>query len=256
MPALLEERRPLMPSERRRMPGFARGAALVPLLLVSWSSAAFILSYAIAVLDGHVEPIFPYISDTGAKPPESGIFGFMINVSAFLGAITMYMKYLIIKEQNEISRFIFPCFNSLALCVGILGCIGLGIVASFQELTVPAVHDGGALVAFVSGAIYISLQTIISYRSCPQWCTPYMCHTRLFLSVMTSVAIIPMIACASLISITKIDWNPGEKDYVYHFVSAVCEWTVAFSFVMFFLTFVKDFQRATIQITTEIHEIV
>ncbi|XP_058046840.1 DNA damage-regulated autophagy modulator protein 1 isoform X2 [Ahaetulla prasina] len=208
------ERQPLIPRGGRWGGGMfclAQGAAFIPTLLVSWSSAAFILSYAIAVLSGHVEPLFPYISDTGAKPPESGIFGFMINVSAFLGAVTMYAKYLIVKKQNDMTHFISPCFNLLTLYVGILGCIGLGIVASFQELAVPAVHDGGALLAFVSGALYVFLQTIISYKSRPQWSTPCVCHTRLFLSVMTWVAVIPMIACASLISITKIDWNPGEK---------------------------------------------
>ncbi|XP_058046842.1 DNA damage-regulated autophagy modulator protein 1 isoform X3 [Ahaetulla prasina] len=212
------ERQPLIPRGGRWGGGMfclAQGAAFIPTLLVSWSSAAFILSYAIAVLSGHVEPLFPYISDTGAKPPESGIFGFMINVSAFLGAVTMYAKYLIVKKQNDMTHFISPCFNLLTLYVGILGCIGLGIVASFQELAVPAVHDGGALLAFVSGALYVFLQTIISYKSRPQWSTP----------------------C----------------DYVYHFVSAVCEWTVAFSFVFFFLTYIRDFQGVTIQISTEIH---
>ncbi|XP_032077685.1 DNA damage-regulated autophagy modulator protein 1 isoform X1 [Thamnophis elegans] len=249
------ERQPLFPRGDRwscRMFSFAQGVAFIPTFLVSWSSAAFILSYAIAVLSGHVEPLFPYISDTGAKPPESGIFGFMINVSAFLGAVTMYIKYSIVKKQNDVTHFISPCFNLLTLYVGILGCIGLGIVASFQELAVPAVHDGGALLAFVSGALYILLQTIISYKSRPRWSTPCVCHTRLFLSIMTWVAVIPMIACASLISITKIDWNPGEKDYVYHFVSAICEWTVAFGFVFFFLTYIRDFQEVTIQISTEI----
>ncbi|KAF7240656.1 DNA damage-regulated autophagy modulator protein 1 [Varanus komodoensis] len=194
------------------------------------------------------------ISDTGAKPPESGIFGFMINVSAFLGAATMYTRYLIVKQQNEITHFISPCFNLLALCVGVVGCIGMGIVASFQELAVPAVHDGGALVAFICGALYIVLQTFISYKSQPQWSTPCMCHTRLFFSVMTTVAVIPMITCASLISITKIDWNPGEKDYVFHFVSAICEWTVAFGFVFFFLTFIRDFKGVTLRISIEVHE--
>ena len=30
-----------------------------------------------------------FLSDTGTTPPESGIFGFMINFSAFLGKYTM-----------------------------------------------------------------------------------------------------------------------------------------------------------------------
>uniref|UniRef100_A0ABM5GEN3 DNA damage-regulated autophagy modulator protein 1-like n=1 Tax=Pogona vitticeps TaxID=103695 RepID=A0ABM5GEN3_9SAUR len=235
-----------------RMACSLRGEALVPVLLVFWTLAAFIISYVIAVLDGHVEPFFPYISDTGANPPESIIFGIMIAISAVLGAITMIIRYLILRRQNEIIHFISSSLNLLALCFGILGCIGIWIVARFPELTYPAVHDGGALVAFVSGTMYIVLQTAISYKlykQCPQWCTPRMWHARLVLSIMTIMALVPMITCDSLISITKIDWNPGEKEYVYHLVSAVCEWTVAFGFEMFFLTFVSDFQRASEDVT-------
>lgn len=72
--------------------------AFVPFLLVTWSSAAFIISYVVAVLFGHVSPFLPYISDTGTTPPESGIFGFMINFSAFLGKCT-----IIINEKSTVS---------------------------------------------------------------------------------------------------------------------------------------------------------
>ncbi|KAM9582341.1 DNA damage-regulated autophagy modulator protein 1 isoform 1-T1 [Guaruba guarouba] len=192
------------------------GVAFFPALLVSWSSAAFITSYVIAVLAGHVEPLVPYISDTGTKPPESGIFGFMINISALLGVITMCIRYLLIEKQNESSHFIRSSCNVFSLCIGLMGCTGMGIVATFQELSVPSVHDIGALVAFGSGVVYITLQSIISYKSCPQWNT--------------------------------------YLDYTYHVVSAICEWTVAFGFIFFFLTFIRDFQRVSLRISTEIHE--
>lgn len=45
----------------RAMLCFMPGVAFVPALLVTWSSAAFIISYVIAVLEGHVEPLVPYI---------------------------------------------------------------------------------------------------------------------------------------------------------------------------------------------------
>uniref|UniRef100_A0A8C5LK66 DNA-damage regulated autophagy modulator 1 n=1 Tax=Jaculus jaculus TaxID=51337 RepID=A0A8C5LK66_JACJA len=131
---------------------FLRGMAFVPFLLVTWSSAAFIISYVVAVLSGHVNPFFPYISDTGTTPPESGIFGFMINFSAFLGAATMYTRYKIVEKQNQTSYFSTPVFNLVSLALGLVGCIGMGIVANFQ------------------------------------------------------------IAYASLISITKLEWNPKEKN--------------------------------------------
>ncbi|XP_040840270.1 DNA damage-regulated autophagy modulator protein 1 isoform X1 [Ochotona curzoniae] len=190
---------------------FLKGMALVPFLLVTWSSAAFIISYVVAVLSGHVNPFLPYISDTGTTPPESGIFGFMINFSAFLGAATMYTRYKIVEKQNQTSYFSTPVFNLVSLAVGLVGCIGMGIVANFQELAVPVVHDGGALLAFVCGVIYTVLQSIISYKSCPQWNSLWTCHVRMVISAVSCVAVIPMIACASLISITKLEWNPKEK---------------------------------------------
>ncbi|XP_044844380.1 DNA damage-regulated autophagy modulator protein 1 isoform X3 [Mauremys mutica] len=178
----------------------------------------------------------------------------MINISAFLAAATMYIRYLIIEKQNESSIFMSPSCNLITLCIGLLGCIGMGIVANFQELSVPSVHDGGALVAFGSGVVYITLQSVISFKSCPQWNSHSTCYIRMAISIVSWIAVIPMIACASLISITKVDWIPGEKDYTYHFVSAICEWTVAFGFIFFFLTFIRDFQGVTLRILTEMHE--
>lgn len=154
---------------------FLRGMAFVPFLLVTWSSAAFIISYVVAVLSGHVNPFLPYISDTGTTPPESGIFGFMINFSAFLGAATMYTRYKIVEKQNETCYFSTPVFNLVSLALGLVGCIGMGIVANFQ-------------------------------------------------------------------------------DYIYHVVSAICEWTVAFGFIFYFLTFIQDFQSVTLRISTEIND--
>ncbi|XP_030179368.1 DNA damage-regulated autophagy modulator protein 1 isoform X2 [Lynx canadensis] len=190
---------------------FLRGMAFVPFLLVTWSSAAFIISYVVAVVSGHVNPFLPYISDTGTTPPESGIFGFMINFSAFLGAATMYTRYKIVEKQNQTSYFSTPVFNLVSLVLGLVGCIGMGIVANFQELAVPLVHDGGALLAFVCGVVYTLLQSVISYKSCPQWNSLSTCHVRMAISAVSCAAVVPMIACASLISITKLEWNPKEK---------------------------------------------
>uniref|UniRef100_G7PJB5 DNA damage regulated autophagy modulator 1 n=1 Tax=Macaca fascicularis TaxID=9541 RepID=G7PJB5_MACFA len=122
-----------------------------------------------------------------------------------------------------------------------------------QELAVPVVHDGGALLAFVCGVVYTLLQSIISYKSCPQWNSLSTCHIRMAISAVSCAAVVPMIVCASLISITKLEWNPREKDYVYHVVSAICEWTVAFGFIFYFLTFIQDFQSVTLRISTEIN---
>ncbi|XP_008401888.1 DNA damage-regulated autophagy modulator protein 2-like [Poecilia reticulata] len=40
----------------------------------------------------------------------------------------------------------------------------------------------------------------------------------------------------------KLHWLPGEPGYVPHMVSTVSEWFLAFSFISFFLTYIRDFQ--------------
>ncbi|NXW48250.1 DRAM1 protein, partial [Nyctiprogne leucopyga] len=207
------------------------GVAFVPALLVSWSSAAFIISYAIAVLAGHVEPLVPYISDTGTKPPESGIFGFMINISALLGfSVKLYWKYL---------RFVFIYSHLVPLMVSLLSSI-ISCKEIFVTLFASSVHDIGALVAFGSGVVYITLQSIISYKSCPQWNTYFVCHIRMAISVISCIAFIPSILYAVLSE--SLFYVSFHQDYTYHLVSAICEWTVAFGFIFFFLTFIRDFQ--------------
>ncbi|XP_053321103.1 DNA damage-regulated autophagy modulator protein 1 isoform X2 [Spea bombifrons] len=231
-----------------------QGMAFMPSLLVIWSSTAFIVPYLISVLTGHVAAFVPYISDTGTNPPESGVFGFMISVTAMLGAATMYTRYKILDKLNSSYGLINAWFNTMSLLIGLLGCIGMGIVATFQEKAVPIVHDVGALITFICGVVYILLQSIISYKSCPQWNRSYVCHVRMAISIVSVIAVFPMIICASLIRKPKYDWNPSDEDYAYHLTSAICEWIVAFGFVTFFLTYIKDFQGASLIISTEIYD--
>ncbi|NXP37256.1 DRAM1 protein, partial [Leiothrix lutea] len=226
------------------------GVAFVPALLVSWSSAAFIISYVIAVLAGHVEPLVPYISDTGTKPPESGVFGFMINISALLVTLSWSVSCNLVVPGQSYLTYFSSC-RWLKLCSLLWSC---GIQSSFQELAVPSVHDIGALVAFGSGVVYITLQSLISYKSCPRWNKKNVCHIRMAISVISCIAFIPMIKKNSKVSMTKIEKKTGEKDYTYHLKKTICEWTVAFGFIFFFLTFIRDFQRFSIRISTEIHE--
>ncbi|XP_047723137.1 DNA damage-regulated autophagy modulator protein 1 isoform X2 [Prionailurus viverrinus] len=60
-----------------------------------------------------------------------------------------------------------------------------------QELAVPLVHDGGALLAFVCGVVYTLLQSVISYKSCPQWNSLSTCHVRMAISAVSCAAVVP-----------------------------------------------------------------
>lgn len=89
------------------------------------------------------------------------------------------------------------CSPEWARAQGWLWSNGLFVI-SLQELAVPVVHDGGALLAFICGVVYTLLQSIISYKSCPQWNSLSTCHIRMAISAVSCAAVIPSILSASV----------------------------------------------------------
>lgn len=224
----------------------------LPAILVVWSSSNFIISYIIAIYRNDVDVIFPYISDTGAQPPESCIFGFMASVTAFIALVTMYARYKFVQRLNEDLRTVQPTLNVCALGFGLISCVGMCIVATFQETTLTAVHDTGALLFFGTGTLYAILQTAISYKINPYGSSLCVCHTRTAIATVSLLALFISVGCGSFVRRTKLHRKPTDQDYTLHLVSAVSEWIAAFSFVSFFLTFIPDFKLFALQVKAEL----
>ncbi|XP_034719487.1 DNA damage-regulated autophagy modulator protein 1 [Etheostoma cragini] len=233
---------------------FTQGLCFLPAFLVTWSSSTFIVSYIIAIYRHDVDIIFPYISDTGANPPESCIFGLMTFISACAGTATIYARYKLVEKLIADTRVVSPCLNKTALAFGMSSCLGMCVVATFQETTVTVVHDIGALVFFVPGISYITLQSVISYYVYPFGASLGVCRVRLGIATLAILAFFPTVICAGFVKQTTLHRDEGDKDYPFHVASAVCEWTVAFSFICFFLTYIEDFKLFTLRVTTEYDE--
>ncbi|XP_047431178.1 DNA damage-regulated autophagy modulator protein 1 [Mugil cephalus] len=233
---------------------FKQGLCFLPACLVTWSSCTFIVSYLIALFREDVDVIFPYISDTGANPPESCIFGLMTFISACLGTSTMYVRYKYVEKLGQDLLVVNPKLNKAALWLGMLACLGMCIVATFQETIIPIVHDIGAFLFFLTGVLYLILQCVISKKAYPYGSTLGVCRARVFIAVLASLAFFPTIICAGFVKQTELHRHPDDKDYPFHVASAVCEWIVAFSFVCFFLTYIDDFKLFTLRVTTEYEE--
>lgn len=231
-----------------------QGLCFLPVFLVIWSSSTFIISYIIALFRHDVDIIFPYISDTGAEPPESCIFGLMTFISACAGISTIYARYKFVEKLSADTRIVSPCLNKTSLVFGMLSCLGMCIVATFQETTVTAVHDIGALLFFVSGIVYIFHESIISYRAYPFGSSMGVCRARLGISILAALAFFPTVICAFFVKQTTLHRDTDDKDYPFHVASAVCEWIVAFSFICFFLTYIDDFKLFTLRVKTEYEE--
>lgn len=230
---------------------FQQGLCFLPAFLVIWSSSTFIVSYIIALFRGDVDVIFPYISDTGAKPPESCIFGLMTFISACAGISTIYARYKFVEKLSADTGMVSPHLNKTALALGLLSCLGMCIVATFQETLVTAVHDVGAILFFVSGVLYIILQSVISFRAYPFGSSICVCRVRVGIAILAVLAFFPTLICAFYVKQTTLHRDKEDEDYPFHVASAVCEWIVAFSFICFFLTYIDDFKLFTLRVKTE-----
>ncbi|XP_028305849.1 DNA damage-regulated autophagy modulator protein 1 isoform X2 [Gouania willdenowi] len=228
-----------------------RGLCWLPLFLWTWSSCSFLVSYLVSVLRHDVDVIFPYISDTAAKPPESCIFGLMTVVSAFAGIATIYARYKYVDKLNEGTIVVHPQLNSTAFWLGMISCLGMCIVATFQEFAVNVVHLIGAGLFFISGVLYVILQSYISYKAHPLGSSRRVCWTRAGIASLATLAFFPTVVCACLIKQDAIHVDPKDKDYPLHMASAACEWIVTFSFIFFFLTFIDDFKLFTLRVVSE-----
>ncbi|KAM9690667.1 DNA damage-regulated autophagy modulator protein 2 isoform 2-T5 [Dama dama] len=206
---------------------FQQGLSFLPSALVIWTAAAFIFSYITAITLHHVDPVLPYISDTGTVAPEKCLFGAMLNIAAVLCIATIYVRYKQVHalnpEENRIIRL-----NKAGLVLGLLSCLGLSLVANFQKTTFFAVHVCGAVLTFGVGSLYMFVQTILSYQMQPK------IHGKQVFWIRLSLVI----------------WCGG---YVLHMITTAAEWSMSLSFFGFFLTYIRDFQKISLRVEATLH---
>ena len=80
-----------------------------------------------------------------------------------IGEIHWYSENDNSRSSSESYRQ-FNTTNDIALLLGQLSCLGILLVGSFQTTLVFPVHALGALLVFVGGNLYCTLQTYIIYR--------------------------------------------------------------------------------------------
>ncbi|KAM9823676.1 DNA damage-regulated autophagy modulator protein 1 [Neosynchiropus ocellatus] len=234
------------------MSGLRQGLCWLPVFLVAWSASNFIVPYVIAVWRQDVSAILPYISTAGATPPESCIFGLMAVITACAAFATVYARYKFVERLLAGTSRPSPRLNSASLLLGLCSCLGMCVVASFPESTVLVVHDIGAFLFFVSGVAYIVLQTVLGCQLAPHGST--LCWVRSSLVAVAMLALVSAIVCGSLQSPTDPSPVPDRQSDPLQVASAACEWTLAFSFVCFFLTFIDEFKLFSLRVRVEYTE--
>ncbi|XP_057212173.1 DNA damage-regulated autophagy modulator protein 2 [Triplophysa rosa] len=240
---------------------FRRGLCVLPAALVIWSSATLLLSYATAVVLGHADLIIPYISDTGTEVPERCVFGFMLSISAFLGLGTMYVRYKQVQALISASESGLQLMNYTGLLLGIFSSVAMCVVANFQKTDIISVHLLGAGLTFGPGTLYILVQNAMSYRMQPRFHGKDILWARMAVASWSLISIITLFISSVLMYdalpgvdvAKKLHWRPGERGFVAHHVSAASEWSLAFSFISFFLTYIHDFQKINLRVQPVLH---
>lgn len=226
---------------------------LFPIAVYLLFQTTFLCTYIAAILQGHVVPTVPYISDAATYSPESCVFGQLINIGCVLLGIVVYIRYRQIQQliyhHVELTTSSYK-LNRVALWIGIGSCFGCSIVANFQETNVRIVHFVGAFTCFGFGTVYFWLQAIISYNISPFTGSLRLAHIRIGLAALCTIFFI-VVAVTGIISHILFNgedprkWYPSDGGWKYHVASSISEWIVSTIFCLYILSFSDEFKLLT-----------
>ncbi|KAK6113486.1 Frag1/DRAM/Sfk1 family protein [Brugia pahangi] len=190
---------------------------IIPLFTSIFSFSAFIVSYCIALSEKHITAFWPYISDSGTLPPESCIFGQLLNLSAVFFTITAYLRHrqLIefywhhLKQKNGNWR----SYSTIYLWFGYFSAFGVSLIGNFQEMSLVMVHYIGALMAFGCGLVYTWAQTLFSYWMQPRFAKSAIPHCRLFLSCLSTIFFITVGIFGTILGQQPKNWLGRKQLY-------------------------------------------
>ncbi|XP_072034040.1 DNA damage-regulated autophagy modulator protein 1-like [Amphiura filiformis] len=230
------------------------GLAWLPLCTAGIGLATILITYMLAVANEHIQPVLPYISDTGIEYPESSVFSLCMDIVAFLLVLTVYVSHQLIGQfsccyGNLDKRYqILRRVNGVGLIVGIIAAGGLIILANFPEDENLPIHLMGAFFCFTFGVVYCFLHSWLSFKISPEFVSPWICFLRLALATFSALTLALCILFGGVLR-----WNANEENPqpFYKKISAVFEWTLVVTLDLYFATFAVEFRRLKMTHTFE-----
>jgi hypothetical protein len=160
----------------------------------------------------------------------------------------------------------------VSLFFGAISCAGFLAVAAFPVYTEERIHSAFAVLAFVTGCLYIFLQSIVSIQIREEsvvclWrvLTAVCCIASLsaFALLYTTVCLSPPYVstlppdCLYVVWPGRDDevwsgyWHPCMPDYSYNVAASLMEWIAAVCFVVYFYSYHVVFKRVvyTLEVT-------
>ncbi|KFM59753.1 DNA damage-regulated autophagy modulator protein 1, partial [Stegodyphus mimosarum] len=233
----------------------------IPMTLGIVFSLGLVTCFVTAVLRGDVSPYLPFISETGGKFPEAGIFSIFLYLSSTIGLSTMFVRFLIVDELNRGSDKAIDTLNKASIIIGFIALMGMVIVAAYPMTSIGAVHGIGANVLFIGGVIYAALQTWLSFKMSPYYNGRTICYIRLIITILSALSLITILAIGpSAIrawnSASHLHWTgsktPQDKGFGLLVGSSVAEWLMAIFFLAYYFTFIREFGKVFIHLRVQL----
>lgn len=243
------------------------GLGYLPVMWSVFTLLAFLTSYTMSVVVGHVYPILPSISDTGMKIPEANVFSLLMNVSIILALANYSTRYFQCQHQARHcgeSRELIYKYNHISLILALTSILGGLIVANVQskkEHYLLEVHDSGAIVMFVCSTIYFWVQSYLGYKIALYGLySRWLCHFRLVITILMTLSSI-LYLVTSIISYelfvknnhhhsTSL-WQPRDGGYELHVLSNSAEWASFGFLIILALTYFDEFQQVILLIDAQ-----
>ncbi|GMS81667.1 hypothetical protein PENTCL1PPCAC_3842 [Pristionchus entomophagus] len=231
------------------------GVWTLPLVTSLLGFASIFVPYFVAVHNGHVPAVLPFISDSGCFPPEKCIFSLLFNLTAFFLAISIYLRHRQILEfygSQLRRRWKRASFN--LMLIGVLGAFTISAVASFSATENMLFHLISAVAIFQLINIYIWGQVFLSFKLVPSISAPVHNWTRFTLALLSTLSFFLLeIAFYTKLFLPKgyeIPPIPSpyapefyERDSPYwlrHTVLAASEWSMVIFYFLFILSMSVD----------------
>nr|XP_046231979.1 transmembrane protein 150C [Scatophagus argus] len=210
--------------------------AFLPPVYSAFTAAGLWVVYFVALRDGKIAPLGskyrsmngslypPYISVAGNFPKASCIFSEVMNLSAFVGFIIGFLRYLQLK----------PKVTAAWLNVGSLlgfsaGCFGMTLIGNFQLFTDMITHNIGALLTFGVGTLFC-------------WAQSYITMTVNIQNEGRKTGIVRFLL-SGFITVCFILYISLQLQHL-HAQAAQSQWALVMFFLLFISTFAVEFRHS------------
>ncbi|KAF2897448.1 hypothetical protein ILUMI_08727, partial [Ignelater luminosus] len=145
-------------------------------------------------------------------------------------------------------------WNILGIVTGLISCLGITTVGSFQETVLLPIHALGAAMVFGSGSLYLLIQTKITfdvrhiYIKNPDYgIGPKTLYLRIITAICfacfyTVASVCAFVALMKFSGTTIIWWTEEHAGYNEHLAAAIAEWAMVASFLVYLYTFTYEFK--------------